>query len=82
METVNAGSAIAAGLALTDLDARQLWLRYFALGGNYTYTRLCAYVDGQEQASSAYEHDMAAHALNEYLADRGMDHLVSYTKDL
>jgi hypothetical protein len=81
MRTMEAGPALATRMALADLDKRELWIRYFALGGNYPYHRLCEYINGQ-CSGSAHEHDVAAHALNEYLDDRGMDHPVRYSHDL
>jgi len=81
MRTVNAGALLAAGLAMTDLGVSDLWLRYFALGGAYPRQQLQAYLAGAG-AWSAHEHDVAAHALNEYFADQGMDHPVSYSDDL
>jgi hypothetical protein len=68
-------------MTLADLDERQLWIRYLALGGNYPYHQLCEYIHGQ-RSGSAHEHDVAAQALNEYLADQGMDHPVRYSRDL
>ena len=81
MKTVNAGALLAAGLALTDLGVSDLWLRYFALGGGYPQQKLQAYLTGAG-AWSAHEHDVAAHALNEYFVDHGMDHPMSYSDDL
>ena len=81
MRTVEAGSALATGMALADLDEREMWGRYLALGGIYSYHRLCEYINGR-CSGSAHEHDVAAYALNEYLADRGMDHPVRYSQDL
>ena len=81
MKTVNGGASLAAGLAMTNLGIGDLWLRYFALGGAYPRQKLQAYLAGVG-SWSAHEHDIAAHALNEYFVDCGMDHPVSYVEDL
>jgi hypothetical protein len=81
MKTVNAGAMLAAGLAMTDLGVGDLWLRYFALGGGYPRQKLQAYLAGAADWS-AHEHDIAAHALNEYFVDHGMNHPISYAGDL
>jgi hypothetical protein len=81
MTTVHAGSALAVGLALTDMNEADLWGRYLALGGSRTQPELGAYLRG-EGAWTAAEHDMAAHALNEYTSDHGMDHPVSYSDEV
>ena len=81
MVTVKGGTALAAGLAMAGLSIEDLWMRYFALGGSYPRRVLEVYVKG-ESTSSAHEHDVAAQALNECLADQGMDHPVAYADDL
>jgi hypothetical protein len=81
MKTVRAGSSLAAGLAMTDLEIGDLWIRYFGLGGAYPREELQAYVEDQVSWSQ-HEHDVAAQALNEYLADRQLDHPVPYAAEL
>jgi hypothetical protein len=81
MTTLNAGVSLAAGLALTDLGINDLWLLYFALGGSHPRPELQKYLSGAGRWS-AHEHDVAAHALNEYFVDHGLDHLVAYATDL
>jgi hypothetical protein len=81
MSTVHAGSALAAGLGLTDMSVSDLWTAYVALGGAHSRRELAEYLDG-ESAWSANEHDMAAHALNEHTSEQGMDHPVSYANEL
>jgi hypothetical protein len=81
MRTVKAGTSLATGLAMTDLDLQAYWLRYFGLGGSYSRPKLQAYLAG-DVTWSAHEHDVAAHALNEYFSDHGMDHPVLYADDL
>jgi hypothetical protein len=81
VSVVHAGSALAAGLALTDLNDRDLWSRYLALGGSHTRPELVRYLDGHD-SWTAHEHDVAAHAINEYTSERGMDHPVSYSNEV
>jgi hypothetical protein len=81
MTTIKAGASLATGLAMTDLSIDDFWLRYFALGGCYPRRVLEEYIYGGG-CGSAPEHDVAAHALNEYLTDHGMDHPVAYATDL
>ena len=81
METVDSGISLTVGLALTDLDRKDLWGRYLGLGGENSYPELLAYLAGTAQWS-AHEHDVAAQALNEYFVERGMDHPVPYAADL
>jgi hypothetical protein len=81
MRTIKGGAALAVGLAMTGLSIDDFWLRYFALGGSCPLRVLERYMNGGSSCS-AYEHDVAAQALNEYLVDQGMDHPVAYAKDL
>jgi hypothetical protein len=80
VRTVEAGDSLAAGLAMTDLGIGDFWIRYFGLGGAHPRDGLQAYLDG-EIRWSPHEHDVAAHALNEYFAERQMDHPVRYAED-
>jgi hypothetical protein len=81
VSTVHAGATLAAGLALTDLGIRDLWLRYLALGGSYSCADLGHYLRGHGDEWSASEHDMAAQAVNEETSDHGLDHPVSYANE-
>ena len=81
MRSVKAGASLATGLALTHLDVQDLWGRYVALGGCHSRLELATYISG-ETAWSTEQHDIAAHALNEFTSDRGLDHPVRYASDL
>jgi hypothetical protein len=48
------------------LDVTELWLRYFALGGEASEMEVDAYLNGA-MALPAFQHDMLAHAINERL---------------
>ncbi|MCV7421283.1 hypothetical protein H7K45_12090 [Mycobacterium yunnanensis] len=52
------------------LTVPELWLRYFALGGQASELELDAYIGGA-LALPAFEHDVLAHAINERLDEIG-----------
>jgi hypothetical protein len=81
MKLLNAGTAIGAGLSLSDLSLSDLWLRYVGIGGNHTCEELHAYIGG-EAIWSELEHNIAAQALNDYFLDHGLDHLVAYAEEV
>ena len=49
-----------------ELTLPQLWLRYFALGGEAGETELDAYLNGA-MTMTPLQHDVLAHAINERL---------------
>lgn len=61
---------LAAAYAGSDLRLPELWLAYFALGGNAGQYEVEAYLTGLTHFDD-YEHNVLAHALNEELTDRG-----------
>ncbi len=61
-----------AGLSVVDL-----WLRYFALGGDRTPTELVAYLQ-RKPAPPAREHNLIVHAINEHHLEQGGAHPVPY----
>ena len=69
-----------AGLALSGLDCCEFWLRYVALGGTLGLGELVDDLVGRGPMS-VLDHDMAAHALNEYLRDHGLYYMVLYAAD-
>ncbi|MBN9102952.1 MULTISPECIES: hypothetical protein [unclassified Pseudonocardia] len=77
----SSGPALRAGLALTDLDLGQLWTAYVGLGGSLTAEQLGDAL-ASRRALSGLEHDMVAHALNEYFLALGRDHPVAYAEEL
>jgi len=81
MRTLHGGCALAAGLAISDLNLAQMWGRYLDLGGTHTQKELRVYLSGDTEWSTG-EHDAAAHALNEYLTDQGLDHPVAYADEI
>jgi hypothetical protein len=81
MDVLNAGTAIRAGLALSELSLHDLWVRYLAISGSHTLEELHAYVYG-DAVWTTHEHNVAAQALNDYFVDHGLDHLVAYAGEL
>jgi hypothetical protein len=61
-------AALAAAYASTDMRVEELWLAYFALGGNAGRYEVEAYLAGL-MPMSAQEHNVLAHAVNERLAE-------------
>jgi hypothetical protein len=78
---VRAGPALAAGLALSDITVSELWGRCIALGGSLSLSELREYLSG-DSTWTIQAHNLAALALNEYFADRGLGPLVAYSFDL
>jgi hypothetical protein len=55
-----------AAFEASKLSVAELWLRYFALGGEASELEVDAYLNGAI-ALPAIQHDMLAHAINERL---------------
>lgn len=64
------------------LSLKNLFVAYFALGGTANFAGMVADLRGTAEVLDAHQRDVAAHALNEYLADLGCtEHLLSYAAD-
>ena len=81
METIRAGMALATGLAMSAIDVSDLWRRYFALTGRHSLQDLESYLAGSSEWSP-HEHNIAAHALNEYFSERRMNHPMRYAEEV
>jgi len=65
-----------------DLSLTDLYVAYFALGGTADFAALAAHLRGSATVLDGHQRDVAAHALNERLADLGRtEHLLSYAAD-
>jgi hypothetical protein len=64
-------------LGASGLSTHELWLAYFALGGNATQTELEQYLTGASRPT-VMDHNLVAHALNERLRDLGLNSPVAY----
>lgn len=77
---IRAGTALAAGVALTGLDFEEFWLAYFALGGNCSPTELRSYLAGS-RAWPVNEHDIAVLAVNERCVDMDLGQPGLYARE-
>jgi hypothetical protein len=59
------------------LSYLNVWIDYFALGGNLTAVQLTAYLRGERDVS-VVDHNVVVHALNEAFVDRGDNHPLAY----
>jgi hypothetical protein len=62
--------ALTAAFAGSELTVEELWLRYFALGGDAGKVEVEAYLAGL-MPLSALQHNVLAHAINERLDELG-----------
>ncbi len=63
---------------LAGLSYTQLWVAYYALGGERTFEELKARLMG-EQPMTAEDYDVAAVALNEHFSDMGLGYPLDYS---
>lgn len=63
------------------MSVRDLWLRYFSLGGAAGATELEAYLQGI-MPLPAVERDILTHSINELLAECGQQEFLSYSFDI
>lgn len=64
---------------LTDLEVHEVWLAYFAYGGNQDLLVIDAYLNGLI-ALPAPDCDLLASVLNERLSELHLPHLASYSR--
>jgi hypothetical protein len=81
MVLLNAGRSLATGQALCNLDQRQLWVSYIALGGSRCAEELLDYIN-DVIAWPGNEHDAAAYVLNERCHELGLGLPVPYADEL
>ena len=62
------------------LTQAELWFHYFELGGMSSALDVEAYLVGVLEPS-AHDHDLIAHALNEFFSELGQNHPVPYFAD-
>lgn len=77
MSASDAGLSLRDGVDLAGLSFDELWLRQVALGGTAGSLEVEAYVLGLLDIDP-YQHNLIAHALNEYFFEQGEDHPVGY----
>jgi hypothetical protein len=77
--TASASERLHEAYEASRLTVPELWLRYFALGGEASEMEVDAYLNGA-LALPAFQHDMLAHAINERL-DEIAPPRAPYSKD-
>ena len=70
-------SHLGAALSQLGLSARDLWIGYFAIGGNASLAEVKGWLDGTAEPDDM-DHDLIAHAMNEEFADRDLNHPLGY----
>jgi anti-anti-sigma factor len=76
------GRELEIGRQHADLSLKDLFVAYFALGGTADFAGMVAHLEGSATVLDVHQRDVAAHALNERLADQGRtEHLLSYAAD-
>lgn len=68
-----------AGRLRLGLTLYQLWLAYFAVGGNGTPGEVRAWL-ADAPVAPAHDHDLLAQALNDGFLEIGLDHPVRYSE--
>ena len=58
------------------MSAHDVWLKYFAVGGNGSLDDVERWLDSGD--SPGREHNLLAQALNDVFTERGLDHPVAY----
>ena len=71
---------LALAFAGTKMSVEELWLRYFALGGDAGKMEIEAYLEGL-MPLPALQHNMLAHAVNERLDELGPPQRAPYRPD-
>jgi hypothetical protein len=69
---------IDAGRIELGMSARDLWVGYFAMGGNGTQADVDGWLSGA-MPLPAREHNLLAQTLNERFTDIGQNHPVAYS---
>lgn len=75
----DSGRELELGRHHADMSLTELFVAYFALGGTADFAGMAAHLRGSAEMLDGHQQDVAAHALNERLADLGCtEHLLSY----
>jgi hypothetical protein len=74
------GFSLFDGLQLSGMTPTELWLRYYAVGGDAGELEVEACALGL-LTPDPHEHNLIAQALNEHFIDGGEDHPVRYWDD-
>lgn len=77
MSTQRPDLSLFEGLQRSGMTPAELWIRYYAVGGDAAELEVEAYALGLLSPDD-YEHNLIAQALNEFFLDRDEDHPVHY----
>lgn len=77
MSNHHANLSLFDGLQRSGLSPAELWIRYYAVGGDAAELEVEAYALNL-LIPDDYQHNLIAQALNEYFLDRHEDHPVGY----
>jgi hypothetical protein len=81
VSAASTGEILEAARQVAGITNRDLWIRYYAIGGRARPEVLDGYLDSSVVADPA-EYDVVAQALNDLFTDRGGNHPVPYAEDL
>jgi hypothetical protein len=77
MSSDHLGLSLSDGLRRSGMTPAELWLRYYAVGGDAGEAEVEAYALGLMRPDT-WEHNLIAQALNEHFLDSQEDHPVGY----
>ena len=77
MSTQRSDLSLFEGLQRSGMTPAELWIAYYAVGGDAAELEVEAYALGLLSPDD-YQHNLIAQALNEYFLDRHEDHPVRY----
>jgi hypothetical protein len=77
MSTQRRALSLFEGLQRSGMTPAELWIKYYAIGGDAAELEVEAYVLGLLSPDD-YQHNLIAQALNEYFLDHQQDHPVCY----
>lgn len=77
MSTQRPALSLFEGLQRSGMTPAELWIKYYAIGGDAAELEVEAYVLGLLSPDD-YQHNLIAQALNEYFLDHHEDHPVRY----
>jgi hypothetical protein len=69
---------IEAGRQRLGMSLHQLWVGYFAVGGNAPLAQVDEWLSGASSPSPG-DHDLLAQALNDEFLERGLNHPIPYS---
>jgi len=71
-------SDVDAGRRRLDMSYHDVWVGYFAVGGNGSLADVRAWLSG-DMRLPAHDHDLLVQAINDAFTDVGLDHPLGYS---